>query len=92
MQVPTHHGRIFFIRGIHAHSDLQDPMSFNKLLQAHIAIAVLIVHLQQLQQKDEEKEKVLTETSLSDRYINGHSCYKLKYHNRLKASKFSGYI
>lgn len=86
MQVPTHHGRIFFIRGIHAHSDLQDPMSFNKLLQTHIAIAVLIVHLQQLQEK-KEKEKVLTEASLSDSYIMEHSCFKLRYHNKLKASK-----
>lgn len=39
-----------------------------------------------------EKEKVLTEASLSDSYIMGHSCYKLKYHNKLKASKFSGHV
>ena len=46
VKVSPQHWRILFLRGIHPQGDLKNAMSFDELVQTHVAIAILVVDLE----------------------------------------------
>lgn len=48
VKVSPQHWRILFLRGIHLQGDLKNAMSFDELVQTHVAIAILVVDLENL--------------------------------------------